>query len=135
MDVRTCRQCKRIFNYVSGPSICPACKQALEEKFQEVKKYIQDHPGVNIPVVAEECDVDAKQIKQWLREERLELSDSSASFLTCDSCGAAIRSGKFCEKCKSSMANNLQSVITPKKPKEPAMQKRDKENPKMRFLQ
>ena len=135
MDVRTCRQCKRIFNYLSGPSICPACKQALEEKFQEVKKYIQDHPGVNIPVVAEECDVDAKQIKQWLREERLELSDSSASFLTCDSCGATIRSGKFCEKCKSSMANSLQSVITPNKPAAPTQQKKDKENPKMRFLQ
>lgn len=135
MDVRTCRQCKRIFNYLSGPSICPACKQALEEKFQEVKKYIQDHPGVNIPVVAEECDVDAKQIKQWLREERLELSDSTASFLTCDSCGASIRSGKYCDKCKSSMANSLQSVITSNKPKEPTLQKKDKENPKMRFLQ
>ena len=30
MDVRTCRGCRRIFNYVSGPMLCPACKQALE---------------------------------------------------------------------------------------------------------
>ena len=26
MEVRTCRQCKRLFNYLSGPSICPGCK-------------------------------------------------------------------------------------------------------------
>ena len=135
MDVRTCRQCKRIFNYLSGPSLCPACKEDLEKKFQEVKKYIQDHPGVNIPIVAEECDVEAKQIKQWLREERLELSDSAGSLLTCDSCGAAIRSGKFCDKCKSSMANDLQSVMPNKKPAESTLHKKDKENPKMRFLQ
>ena len=33
--------CGKIFNYVVGPVICPRCREAREEKFQEVKKYIQ----------------------------------------------------------------------------------------------
>ena len=53
MDVRNCRSCGKMFNYVSGPFICPACKEELEKKFQEVKKYIQDNRGVGVKDVAE----------------------------------------------------------------------------------
>lgn len=134
MDVRTCRHCKKLFNYLSGPLLCPACKDALEQKFQEVKKYIMEHPNVNMTDVAEECEVDIQQIRQWLREERLELTDSSASVLTCESCGASIRSGKFCDKCRNSMANNFQSLLTNNKPTESTLYKKDKDSAKMRFL-
>jgi flagellar operon protein (TIGR03826 family) len=136
MDVRTCRNCKRIFNYVGGPKICPACREKLEEKFQEVKGYIQDHKGVSMQEVADECDVDVNQIRQWLREERLELTEGSSSFLNCESCNAPIRSGRFCDKCRNAMANDLQSLTKSSAPAPaPAVQKKDKENPKMRFLQ
>ena len=74
MNVRNCKKCGKIFNYVSGPPICPQCKDALEEKFQEVKKYIQDNRHASIPQVSEACEVSTNQIQQWLREERLELA-------------------------------------------------------------
>lgn len=134
MDVRTCRECKRIFNYLSGPVICPACREALEEKFQEVKKYIMDHKGAGMQEVADECEVDIQQIRQWLREERLELTENSAIVLTCESCGGPIRSGRFCDKCRNAMANNFQSIMQTNKPAEPTLYKKDKDNPKMRFL-
>ena len=54
MDVRNCKKCGKLFNYVSGPMICPLCKEELEEKFQEVKKYVSEHPGCGIPEVTEE---------------------------------------------------------------------------------
>ena len=38
MNVRNCRNCGRIFNYVTGTVICPGCRDALEAKFQEVKE-------------------------------------------------------------------------------------------------
>ena len=47
-DIRNCRICGKIFNYVVGPVVCPRCKEKLEEKFQEVKKYIQDNHGADI---------------------------------------------------------------------------------------
>ena len=37
MNVRNCKKCGKLFNYVSGAPVCPACKDALEKKFQEVK--------------------------------------------------------------------------------------------------
>ena len=101
MNVRNCRKCGNLFNYVSGPPICMACREKLEEKFQEVKKYIQDNGHAGIQQVAEACDVSTNQIHQWLREERLELSAESGVTLSCENCGAAILSGRFCQKCKT----------------------------------
>ena len=134
MNVRNCRKCGKMFNYVSGPPICVQCREALEEKFQEVKSYIREHAHSSINDVAEACDVSTNQIRQWLREERLELEGDSGIALTCESCGTAIRSGRFCDKCKNDMANELSDSI--KKPVAPAPQKKKdpKENPKMRFL-
>lgn len=135
MNVRNCKSCGKIFNYMSGPVICPACKDGLEAKFQEVKEYIREHKGANIPEVSEACDVEAGQIRQWLRDERLEVTEDSALYLTCESCGTAIRSGRFCEKCKGDMTQNLKNVMGEAKPKAALVQnKKDDGGAKMRFL-
>lgn len=134
MDVRTCRSCKRIFNYLTGPTICPGCREKLEAKFGEVKAYIQEHRGANMQEVSEECDVEMSQIRQWLREERLELMEGSAIMLNCESCGKSIRCGRFCDACRTSLANNFQSMVRGNAPTEATLYKKDKESPKMRFL-
>jgi flagellar operon protein (TIGR03826 family) len=134
MNVRNCKKCGKLFNYVSGPPICPACREAMEEKFQEVKKYIQEHNNCSIPEVSEACDVTQNQIQQWLRDERLQLSEGSGITLYCEKCGAAILSGRFCEKCKNSMANELSSSIHKPEAPKPKPKKDTKDNPKMRFL-
>ncbi len=134
MDVRTCRSCKRIFNYLSGPNLCPGCREKLEDKFLEVKAYIEEHRGATMQEVSEECDVEVNQIRQWLREERLELMEGSAIMLSCDSCGAPIRSGKFCDKCRGAMANNFQNLMRGNQPAEPTLYKKNKDGAKMRFL-
>lgn len=135
MNIRNCRACGRIFNYFSGVPICPACKESQEAKFQEVKEYIRAHRGASIPEVSEACDVDPAQIRQWLRDDRLEVTEDSTMLLDCESCGAPIRSGKFCEKCKNNMTRSFNDVIKTSRP-EPAPQKPSNDNPnaKMRFL-
>ncbi len=133
MNVRNCRRCGKLFNYVSGAPICMQCREAMEQKFQEVKKYIQDNVHSTIPEVAEACDVSQQQIYQWLREERLELAEGTGMALFCENCGAAIQTGRFCNKCKNDMVNQLNSV---RKTETPRPQKKEdaRENPKMRFL-
>ena len=71
MNVRNCRKCGRLYNYVAGQRICPLCQERLEEDFQMVKEYVRKNPGVTVNRVAEECEVEISQIRQWLREERL----------------------------------------------------------------
>lgn len=134
MEVMNCKGCKRLFNYMGGPQLCGACKDELERKFQEVKEYINNHPHSSIAAVAEETEVTTKQIKQWIREERLVLSDATVDGIACEHCGRPICSGRFCDRCKAEMANVIGSAIDkPKTHDSDRMQSRD--GNKMRFLQ
>ncbi|ROR21955.1 flagellar operon protein (TIGR03826 family) [Mobilisporobacter senegalensis] len=131
MDVRNCKDCGKIFNYVSGPPLCPSCLKELDKKFEKVKEYIYDHPGAGVQEVSDANDVTTAQIKIWIRQERLTFADDSPIGIDCEICGAIIKTGRYCNMCKSKMVNNLGDVY--KKPI-PERKKDPRENPKMRFL-
>ena len=135
MNVRNYRKCRRLFNYVMGPYLCPQCREEREAKFQEVKKFVQENRYADIPTVSEACNVEPSQINQWIREERLCFAEDSPIGIACERCGLTIKSGRFCEKCKAEMSNGFKSAITPQEPKpaQPSGQNRNA-NPKMRYL-
>ena len=111
MNVRNCRKCRRLFNYVMGPSFCPDCRAREEDQFQDVKKYVQEHGRASMHEVAEACDVTMKQIQQWIRDDRLMLADDSPLAIECERCGRMIRGGKFCPACSNELAAKLQSAM------------------------
>lgn len=135
MDVRNCRQCGRLFNYIGGTyrNLCPDCIRALENKFEEVKNYIDENKVATISQISEACDVSVKQIEKWIREERLYFSDDSPIGIECENCGTTIKSGRFCEACKSTMANQLGSMYESSKPKQKT-QTNTNTSSRMRFL-
>lgn len=135
MNIRNCKGCGKIFNYVAGAVLCPSCRDSMEAKFQEVKEYIRAHRGAGIPEVAEACDVEPAQIRQWLREERLEVTEDSVIFLSCENCGAPIRCGRFCDKCKNEVTRGLNDIVRANRAATLVEPPRRKDDPaKMRFL-
>lgn len=133
MDVRTCKSCKRIFNYLSGPVICPACVEKLEEKFKEVKDFIRENPHSSLQDVSEAKEVSVKQLKTWVREERLKFADDSPVGIECMNCGAMIKYGKYCEACKGKMINNLSHAVVEEAPVVKVEKKSD--GNRMRFIE
>ena len=132
MEIRTCKQCKRIFNYLTGPSICPACKDKLEEKFIEVKEYIRETPKEGINEVAKANDVSVNQIRRWIREERLSFSEDSGIGIDCESCGKIIRSGRLCQSCKDKLLGKVDDMY---RTDESIVAKKHREAARMRFLE
>lgn len=134
MEVRNCKGCGKLFNFMPGqPPLCPACLKQLDVKFEEVKQYVYDHPNANIQKVAEENDVTVNQIKKWVREERLAFSEGSGIGLGCESCGAMILTGRYCKKCKEKLGKTLSTAY--EKPKEAPKKKKEQDSSaKMRFL-
>ena len=125
MEVRNCRGCGKLYNYIGGPyrNLCPNCIEKIEEKYLEVKEYIQDHHNATMTEVAEECDVSTRQIEQWIRDERLVIADDSPIGITCERCG------------KNKMANNLGSMYGESNAAVEHMEKRlSSADAKMRFL-
>ncbi len=132
MEIISCKNCGRLFNYVQGDRVCPACVKKMDEKFAEVKKYVRDNPKVDINVLSSEMDVSIRQIKRWIREERLCFTDESPIGLNCENCGAIIKTGRFCRACKDQMTTRLQGAAGVKQPA--AEPKKSASENKMRFL-
>lgn len=131
MEVKTCKQCKRIFNYLSGPPICPRCRDLMEEKFIEVREYIREHPAEGINEVAAATDVSSNQIRRWIREERLAFSEESGIGLDCESCGKMIRSGRLCQSCKDKLLGKVEDMYHQD---DSVVARKHREAARMRFL-
>ncbi len=114
--------------------VCPACRDSAEDDFQRVREYVYDHQGVTIQETAIACDVTEKMIRQWLREERLELVHASGEFV-CEVCGRPIINGRYCGICKEKLLSELKSVEHTKKDLQVTLKKEPTDRKdKMRFL-
>ena len=135
MEVKNCRECGRLFNYIGGQRVCPSCREKLEDKFQQVKKYIEEHRSAQMQEISEENDVTIQQIKQWVREERLAFTNDSIVGIECESCGCTIKTGRFCDACKKQMVNTFGNAIRKEPKKEPTREARNnRTKERMRFL-
>lgn len=125
MEIRICKQCKRLIKYICGPELCQECMKSLpkeeegrinnilnatlnpkiaedERKYGQVKDYIMAHPKATIAQISETNEIAPKKFFEWIREERLEFSqDSINAWFECEKCGRKIKGGKLCNQCKS----------------------------------
>lgn len=132
MDVRQCRNCRKLFQYRGNP-LCPVCVNELDKLFETVRNYIYDNPQSTIDEICNETEVTRATITSWLRDGRLILSAENASLLQCESCGEPIRTGRFCEKCSSNVKSQLESAAQSMAPKQEPKEKKqvDRNNPRM----
>lgn len=110
-DVRNCRKCGRLFNYIGGMPICPVCKEKEEEVFKRVKEYLYQNPGATMSEVSQALDVSVEQIKNFLKEGRLEIvGDNPNMVLECEICGKSIKTGRYCNECSKTLSKELKTV-------------------------
>ena len=52
MDVRNCKRCGKIFNYM-GSAVCNNCLRQEQEDFEKVREYLFQHPNSTAAEVSE----------------------------------------------------------------------------------
>lgn len=109
-EIKYCRDCKKLFQYVTGPVLCHVCRKRDEEEFEKVRKFLREYPGANMQEVSSNTGVSPAKISRWLKEERLEVSEDSPVALNCEKCGVRIRSGRFCVECSKGLAKEMMDV-------------------------
>lgn len=109
-EIKNCRKCKKIFMYATGSQICDVCKKAEEEEFDRVRIFLRDFPGASIQEVSESTEVSTQLIYKFLKDGRIEVSESSAIALQCENCGVRVTSGRFCLGCSKKLANEMMST-------------------------
>lgn len=107
MENRNCRNCGKVFRYVTGYPLCNECKLEDEDLYRKIKEYIRFNPGKKIEDVAKSLDINPREVLRFLREERLEIPANSEKYLMCEFCGKTIRTGRFCESCKKDIDSSL----------------------------
>lgn len=111
MELKTCKDCRRFFQYSGfGEELCPACKQKDEDDFDNVKKYIREHPGCQFKEVSKQTKVPERKLTAWIKEERLIIPKTMDAGLKCDKCGAPIQKGNMCEECKAELASQFAQI-------------------------
>ena len=131
MELKVCHGCKKMFQYITGPVLCPKCKQYEEELFQKVKDYLRENPGDNMYEVNKATGVSSTLIEKFLRQGRLQVAADSPIALTCERCGKKIATGKYCNECKKEMAEALTDA---KKSLTKPEASNDQSGAKMRYL-
>lgn len=72
-----------------------------EAKFEQVSNYIISNPRASVAQIAEANDIPPTKLFEWIRDDRLEFSeDSQYAWFNCEKCGAKIKSGRICSRCK-----------------------------------
>lgn len=133
MEIKACKRCGAIFQYITGKTICPRCKKKEEELFQEVKSFLRENPGSNMAEVSEATGAPIPMIEAFLREGRIEVTADSPMSISCERCGAKIRTGKYCDKCRNEVAADLNGMAQAMKDdNKPEVKLHDGE--RMRFL-
>lgn len=107
MEVKSCKRCGKIFQYITGAQICSRCKKDEEELFQVVKAYLRENRGATMEQVCEETGASVKMLERYLREGRLEVMPGSPITLNCEQCGAKIHTGRLCDKCRAKLNSDL----------------------------
>ena len=72
VEVRNCRVCNRVFDYLGyGPQVCPECLKKEEELFEKVRSYLESHPRATLVQTTQDTGVPLRKLQAWIKEERL----------------------------------------------------------------
>lgn len=105
-----CSKCGGELRYEGcGEFICTECGNWEYDDYGKVRNYLETHRGATQTEVSHATGVSTSTIRYLLREDKIEVSPTSAIYLYCEVCGAPIRSGRFCNKCSLTRSNNSQN--------------------------
>lgn len=110
MNLRNCPECGKVFTFIRT-NLCPDCQKIDEEKYQTVRRYISEHPGVAIGEVSENTGIGEDKILRYLKQGRFSTEGMSHVNFECELCGAAINGGRYCAACQEKLTSGLKKVI------------------------
>ncbi|MBR4026122.1 MAG: hypothetical protein IKJ01_01005 [Lachnospiraceae bacterium] len=107
-NYKECTFCHRVLPKNYPDDCCPSCLEA--QLFSHVKEFIRNS-DVNEYQVAEHFGIPIRQVKNWIKDGRIEYTDKVAtgviSGVYCQNCGAPISFGSLCPKCTKQKNNNV----------------------------
>lgn len=106
---RACEKCGGVMIFKGiGEYQCESCGEIAYDDYGKVRRYIEEHRGANLSEIQAGTGVNHKTIRQMVRESRFEVAEGSKTFISCESCGQTIRSGRLCPSCEAKYHRGLE---------------------------
>jgi ribosomal protein L37AE/L43A len=80
---------------------CLECGQENYDYLRTVRNYLEKEGARSVAVISRETGVPRHAVDYFLRQEFLEIPKLAPERLSCQRCGAPIRTGYLCDKCKN----------------------------------
>lgn len=99
-----CPNCKIPMKYqYAGLYKCEKCGAEQLDDFGLIKRYLDENGPTNALELSEKTGVKRAKISEFLRSGRIEVAESSTSYIHCKGCGSPIRYGDYCASCAHEM--------------------------------
>jgi flagellar operon protein (TIGR03826 family) len=119
MSLANCARCGKVFPLVSGGrDICQACIKEEEDNYRKVFQFLSTRPSATAQEIAQETEIDIKEIYRFARENRLRLVKTDTGFY-CENCGIPISQGKICDKCRQKLSEEIKNDVDKFRQKSP----------------
>lgn len=92
-----------------GEYRCSECGFVMYDDFGKVRNYLEAHRGATQSEVSQATGVAMDTIRQFLKDERIEIAAGSGVMMACEICKAPIRSGRFCPECAKKVEKQIEA--------------------------
>jgi flagellar operon protein (TIGR03826 family) len=108
-ELANCPRCGRLFVKHSIRDVCEQCYKEEEVLFEKVYQFLRkrENRTATMAQVVEATGVSASLITKWIKMGRLQLVHFPNLGYPCESCGAIIREGQLCSKCRTKLQTEL----------------------------
>lgn len=106
MGITNCPICGGLY-VPNGRGMCSHCAEAEEQRFEVVRRYLEENPEAKLEVISAETGIDQAVVLRFIRSGRLVARPHAG--LTCERCGRPIETGVVCPKCAKEMTREIHS--------------------------
>lgn len=111
-----CKNCGGVMIFKGvGEYQCENCRAVEYDDYGKVRLYIEQNRGATASQIEAGTGVSQRNIRQLLREGRIEIAKDSNVFLRCELCGTNIRSGRFCPSCEKKYHQSVEAKLRDEK--------------------
>ncbi len=108
MAINNCPICGSLY-VPNGRGMCSHCAEAEDQRFEIVKRYLEDRPDAKLEEIAADTGIDQAAVLRFIRSGRLVARPQDG--LTCERCGQPIETGVVCARCAKEMTMEIRSFV------------------------
>ncbi|GGK36185.1 hypothetical protein GCM10010965_31450 [Caldalkalibacillus thermarum] len=106
-----CPRCGALFVRTTR-KVCPQCHEEIERQYRIVYDFLRqkENREATIYETSEKTGVSVAQIKEFIRQGRLQLKNLPNMGYPCETCGTLIREGRLCPSCRERLMAEINSL-------------------------